>query len=56
MKIIIDTNVLLSALIKNSSTRTIIMESGWTFYYPEMSFHEVRKYKDLVIKIFYDKS
>jgi len=50
MKIIIDTNVLLSALIKNSSTRTILIESGWIFYYPEISFHEVRKYKDLVIQ------
>ncbi|MGM5482710.1 MAG: PIN domain-containing protein [Nanobdellota archaeon] len=50
MKIIIDTNVFLSALIKNSSTRKILMKSGWEFYYPEMSFHEVRKYKDFVIK------
>ncbi|MFW5847266.1 MAG: PIN domain-containing protein, partial [Nanoarchaeota archaeon] len=50
MKIIIDTIVFLSALIKDSSTRRIIMESGWEFYYPEISFHEVRKYKELVIK------
>lgn len=50
MRFIIDTNILLSALIKNSTTRKIIVKSGWNFYYPEMSFHEVRKYKDLVLK------
>lgn len=50
MKFILDTNILLSALIKDSTTRKIIVKSGRTFYYPEMSFHEVRKYKDLVIK------
>lgn len=50
MNIIIDTNVLLSALIKNSSTRRILLESDWIFYYPEISFHEVRKYKNLVMK------
>lgn len=50
MKFIIDTNILLSALIKDSTTRKVIVKSGWDFYYPEMSFHEVRKYKELVLK------
>ena len=50
MRFIIDTNILLSALIKDSTTRKIIVKSGWNFYYPEMSFHEVRKYKELVLK------
>ena len=50
MRFVIDTNILLSALIKDSTTRKIIVKSGWDFYYPEMSFHEVRKYKDLVLK------
>src|SRR3989338_1117325 len=49
MKFIIDTNILLAALIKDSTTRKIIVKSGWEFYYPELSFHEVRKYKDLVL-------
>ena len=49
MKIVIDTNILLSALIKDSTTRKIIVESGLDFYYPELSFHEVRKYKNLVL-------
>ena len=50
MKLVLDTNILLSALIKDSTTRKIIVESGWKLYYPEMSFHEIRKYKDLVLK------
>ncbi len=49
MKIIVDTNILLSALIKDSITRNILIESQWQFFYPEMSFHEVRKYKGLVL-------
>jgi len=50
MKFVIDTNILLSALIRNSTTRKIIIKSGWSFYYPEMSFHEVKRYKELVLE------
>ena len=50
MRFIVDTNILLSALIRDSITREIIAQSEWDFYYPEMSLHEVRKYKDLVLK------
>jgi len=50
MKLVIDSNILISALIKDSITRTIIMESGWEFYYPDISLREIRKYKDLVLE------
>ncbi len=50
MILVIDSNILLAGLIKDSNVRKIIVESGWEFYYPEMSFHEVRKYKDLVLE------
>lgn len=50
MILVIDTNIFLAGLIKDSAVRKIIVESGWEFYYPEMSFHEVRKYKDLVLE------
>ena len=49
MILVIDTNILLASLIRDSTIRKIIVESGWGFYYPEMSFHEVRKYKGLVL-------
>jgi len=50
MKLVIDTNILLSALIRNSKTRKILMESGLTFYYPKISLKEVEKYKWLVME------
>ncbi len=50
MSVVIDTNILLSALIKDSVTRKIIIKYGLNFYYPEISFHEIQKYKNLVLK------
>ena len=50
MILVIDTNILLASLIRDSTVRKIIVESGWEFFYPEVSFHEVRKYKDLVLE------
>ena len=50
MILVIDSNILLAGLIKDSTVRKIIVESGWEFYYPEMSFHEVREYKDMVLE------
>jgi predicted nucleic acid-binding protein len=50
MKLVIDTNIILSALIKDSITRKIIIESNWEFYYPLISFYEINKYKNLVLK------
>ncbi|MCF7798457.1 hypothetical protein K9M74_00990 [Candidatus Woesearchaeota archaeon] len=50
MKCILDTNILLSALIRNAATRKVLIESGWKFFYPEIALHEIRKYEELVIK------
>lgn len=50
MIIIIDTNILISALIKDSTVRRILINSGLRFYYPEASFHEVRKYKSMILE------
>ena len=44
MILVIDTNILLASLIRDSTIRKIIVESDWEFFYPEVSFHEVRKY------------
>ena len=48
--IILDTNVLISALIKDSTTRKILLESGLNFCYPAESFYELEKYKELIIR------
>lgn len=50
MRIILDTNVLISALIKDSFSRAIILLSGEEFYYPEQSMREINKYKSLILE------
>ena len=50
MKIVLDTNILISALIRDSITRKILLTSEATFYYPKEAFHEVRKYKSLILE------
>ncbi len=50
MKIIIDVNVLFSALIRDSTTRTILVKSGFDFYFPEPSLHKIRKYKEYILE------
>jgi len=46
MKIIIDSNVLFSALIRDSFTRRLILEYGKQFLFPEFIFEEMEKHKD----------
>ena len=50
MNIILDVNVILSALIRDSTTRKIILNSKFDFYFPESSLHKIRKYKDYVLE------
>ncbi len=50
MIIVIDTNILISALIKDSSTRRIIIESGLRFAYPEISLQEVLKHEAEILE------
>ena len=50
MKIILDVNVILSALIRDSTTRKIILNSEFDFYFPEPSLHKIRKYKDYILE------
>lgn len=50
MKVVIDTNILMSALIKDSTTRKIIVKSNWEFYYPEVSLNEISKYRSLILQ------
>ena len=50
MKVITDVNVILSALIRDSTTRKIILNSQFDFYFPEPSLHKIRKYKDYILE------
>ena len=50
MNIIIDANVFLSALIRDSTTRELILTYDQEFYFPEKSLQKIRKYRKYVQK------
>lgn len=50
VRFVIDTNVLISALIKDSFTRAVLLYSGFEFYYPEISLMEIKKYEKMILK------
>lgn len=50
MKIVLDVNVILSALIRDSTTRKIILNSEFDLYFPEPSLHKIRKYKSYILE------
>ena len=50
MKLIVDVNIILSALIRDSSTRKLILESGHDLFFPEPSFEKIMKYRDYIIE------
>ncbi len=51
MRVVIDTNIFISALIKKSGLiREIIINSGNDFLFPEYEFQEVYKYKEEILK------
>ena len=50
MKIIVDVNVILSALIRDSATRGIILNSGLDFYFPEPSLDKIIKYRSYILE------
>ncbi len=45
MKVVLDSNILFSALIKNSVTRKIILECEGYFLFPSYIFEELEKHK-----------
>ena len=50
MKIILDVNVILSALIRDSTTRKIILNSEFDFYFKENFIKKIRKYKSYILE------
>ena len=50
MNIIIDSNALFSALIKNSKTRRIILEYDGLFLFPSFIFIEMQKHEDELLE------
>ncbi len=50
MKVVLDVNVVISALIRDSTTRKIILNSEFSLYFPEPSLHKIRKYKNYIME------
>ena len=50
MRIILDSNVLFSALIRDSTTRRLILEYDGLFLFPSYIFYELEKYKFELLK------
>ena len=50
MNIVVDTNIFISALIKDGVTRSIILTSGFNFLFPEFEFEEIFNHKSEILK------
>ncbi|TFF97868.1 MAG: hypothetical protein EU547_03105 [Promethearchaeota archaeon] len=55
MKLIIDTNIIFSGLIKKSITREILLNPEFDFYIPEFYNIEFKKYKSYIFEKFEGK-
>jgi predicted nucleic acid-binding protein len=50
MKLVIDTNILISALIKEATTREILLLPYLNFLLPEFAFEEITRHKDKICR------
>ena len=50
MKLIVDTNIILKTLIKNSKVRAVLLNSNHQFYLPEYAIEEVEKHLPLLVE------
>ncbi len=50
MRLVIDTNIIISSLISNSKRRYILMNSNIEFIAPEYTFTEILKHTDIIEK------
>ena len=50
MNIVIDTNIFISALIKDGITRKIILDFDYNLLLPEFAFEEIKEHKSEILK------
>ena len=50
MKLVLDSNIIFSALIKKPKTRDIILSDFFELYAPEYIFNEIIKHKELLLR------
>jgi len=51
MKLVLDSNIIFSALIRKSTTRNIILTDVFDLHAPEYIFTEITKHKELLLRI-----
>jgi predicted nucleic acid-binding protein len=49
MRLVLNTNILISAFIRNSTNRKILFFGSFEYYVPEYAFSEIEKYRDMII-------
>jgi predicted nucleic acid-binding protein len=47
---VIDSNIVFSTILKDSTTRKIILSDAFNLFVPEFLFSEVRKDEDIILK------
>ena len=50
MKLVLDSNIIFSALIRKSTTRNIILSDVFELHAPEYIFAEITKHKELLLR------
>ena len=50
MKLVVDTNIVIAALLRDSGTRKILLHPLFSFYIPEHAFNEIERHEDELIK------
>ena len=50
MILIVDTNIIIAALIKEGKTRELLIDSPFLLYAPEMVIGEIQKHRELIIE------
>ncbi len=50
MNIVVDTNIFISALIQDSTTRNLIINSKDNLLFPEFEFFEIKKHKQEILE------
>lgn len=47
---VVDTNIIFSSLLKDSSTRKIILSDIFDLFVPEFLFTEIKKYEEIILR------
>lgn len=50
MKIIVDSNIIIAALIRDSITRKLIIDLSPDLYFPKAMLDEIKKYKSMIME------